>query len=86
MDYRLTEEQKKLRQGRPVTGQTVARLRTKFGLSPSEFARLLGVSPLTVGNWEKKTGAIDFQPRSREAWNAVKNLTKTQARQKLDLS
>ncbi|MFO7688913.1 MAG: helix-turn-helix domain-containing protein [Desulfobacterales bacterium] len=67
----------------PVTGKAVAGLRAKFGMSQSEFARLLGVSAPTIGNWEKKTGALDLQTRSLDAWNAVKRLTKRQASKKL---
>jgi uncharacterized Zn finger protein len=70
----------------PVTGKAVAGLRAKFGMSQSEFARLLGVSAPTIGNWEKKTGTLDLQTRSLDAWNAVKRLTKRQARQKLRTS
>ena len=69
---------------RPITGRTVAGLRARFGMSQSEFARLLGVSPATIGNWEKKTGTLELQARSQEAWNVVKRLTKRQARHKLD--
>lgn len=68
---------------RPVTGKAVARLRAKFGLTQSEFARLLGVSAVTVGNWEKKTGALGLQTRSLDAWDAVKGLTKRQVGWKL---
>jgi len=71
---------------RPVTGRTVARLRAKFGMSQSEFARLLGVSAPSVVNWEKKSGALDLQARSLAAWNEAKNLTKTQAWGKLHAS
>jgi transcriptional regulator with XRE-family HTH domain len=53
-------------------------------MSQSEFARLLGVSTPTIGNWEKKTGTLDLRARSLDAWNAVKRLTKRQARRKLD--
>lgn len=66
-----------------VTGKTVARLRAKFGMTQSEFAKLLGVSAPSVSNWEKKAGALNLQPRTREAWMAVKGLTKKKARQKL---
>jgi uncharacterized Zn finger protein/DNA-binding XRE family transcriptional regulator len=69
---------------RPVTGKAVVRLRAKFGMSQSEFARLLGVSAPTIGNWEKKTGRLALQARSLDAWEAVKQLTKQQARRKLD--
>lgn len=69
---------------RSVTGKGVVRLRAKFGMSQSEFARLLGVSAPTIGNWEKKTGRLALQARSLDAWEAVKQLTKQQARRKLD--
>jgi len=69
---------------RPVTGKAVAGLRAKFGMSRGEFARLLGVSAPSIGNWEKKPGTLDLQTRSLDAWNSVKRLTKRQARRKLD--
>jgi DNA-binding transcriptional regulator YiaG len=68
---------------RPATGKAIAGLRAKFGMSQSEFARLLGVSATTIGNWEKKTGTLDLQARSLDAWNVVKRLTKRQAGKKL---
>lgn len=72
------------RRVRPVTGKAVARLRAKFGMSQSEFARLLGVSAPTIGNWEKKPGTLGLQTRSLDAWDAAKRLTKRQARSELD--
>jgi uncharacterized Zn finger protein len=66
-----------------VTGKAVAGLRAKFGMSKSEFAKLLGVSAPTIGNWEKKTGPLDLRARSLEAWKAVKKLTKWLAIKKL---
>jgi uncharacterized Zn finger protein/DNA-binding XRE family transcriptional regulator len=71
------------RSSRPVTGKAVARLRAKFAMSQGEFAKLLGVSAPTIGNWEKKTGRLALQARSLDAWEAVKPLTKQQARRKL---
>jgi uncharacterized Zn finger protein/DNA-binding XRE family transcriptional regulator len=71
-----------LRSG-PVTGKAIAGLRAKFGMSQSEFARLLGISVPSVGNWEKKPGALDLQARTLAAWNEAKNMTKTQAWEKL---
>jgi len=72
------------RSARSVTGKTVAGLRAKLGMTQSEFARLLGVSAPTIGNWEKKPGTLDLQTRSLDAWNEAKRLTKRQARRKLD--
>jgi len=64
---------------RPVTGKAVAKLREKFGMSQSQFAKILGVSAPSISNWEKKTGTLNLQPRTRDAWHAVKGLTKQQA-------
>ncbi len=66
------------------TGKAVARLRARFGMSQGEFARLLGVSTPTIGNWEKKTGRLALQTRTLDAWEAVKPLTRKQAKRKLD--
>jgi len=67
-----------------VTGQAVARLRAKFGMSQNEFARLLGVSAPSIGNWERRAGSLNLQPRTRDAWNAAKKLTKRKAWHNLD--
>ncbi len=75
---------KSARGAAPVTGKDVAELRAKFDMSPSEFARLLGVSLPTILNWEKQPGPLDLRARSREAWNAATRLTKRQARRTLD--
>ena len=64
---------------RAVTGGSVSRLRKKFNMSQDQFARLLGVSIPTVCNWEKKTGALNLRPRTRDLWSAVANLTKRAA-------
>ena len=74
------------RRTHPVTGKVVAGLRAKFGMSRSEFARLLGVSPASIGNWEKKPGKLNLQPRTRYAWNRMKGLTKRQAWRKVNNS
>lgn len=71
---------------RPVTGKAVAGLRAKFGMSQSQFAGLLGVSAPSIGNWEKKPGTLNLQPRTLDAWNAAKGLTKRQAWRKVSRS
>ncbi len=67
----------------PVSGQAVAALRKRFGMSQSQFARLLGVSTPSISNWEKKPGTLSLQKRSLSAWNTVEGLTKRQAWRKL---
>ena len=59
----------------------VARHREKLGLSAADYAVLVGVSALTIYNWEHgKT-----RPRSAqlEAWGAIRNLGKREAWRKL---
>ena len=63
----------------PVTGKAVAALRAKFGMSQSQFARLLGVSLPAVAAWEKKKGPLNLQARTLHAWNTSAKLTKRQA-------
>jgi len=67
-----------------VTGKDVARLRAKFGMSRSQFAKLLGVSVPSISNWEKRPGALNLQHRTFLAWSSVKELAKQQARRKLE--
>lgn len=78
-----TSSSQSVRSARPVTGKAVAALRSKFGMSQRDFARLLGVSVATVANWEKNTGALSLHTRTLAAWNASKRLTKRQATEKL---
>ena len=66
-----------------VTGRGVAELRSKFGMSQGEFAKLLSVSAQSIANWEKRPGELGLQSRTLKAWNVVKALTPRKARQKL---
>lgn len=67
----------------PLTGEAVARLRARFGMSRSQFARLLGVSAPSIGNWEKEPGTLNLQRRTLGALRAAMGLTKRQAMKKL---
>ena len=49
------------------SGQSVARLRRRLGLSVAEFARLLGVTAATVYRWEAAPGKLKLQARSLTA-------------------
>lgn len=74
-----------VRSNHTVTGKTVSALRAKFGMSQSQFARLLGVSAVSVANWERQTGPLNLQARTRDAWDAARRLTKRKALSKLGL-
>ena len=52
-------------------------------MSASEFARLLGVSVATIGNWERTKGRLGLQKRTLSALQAVSVLSKTEAGRRL---
>jgi len=67
----------------PFTGQDVAKLRGRFGMTAREFAALLGVTQQSIGNWERKTGIINLQARTLQALIAVSGQTREEAWEKL---
>jgi len=64
---------------RAVTGKTVSNLRRKLKMTKAQFARLLEVSPVTIGNWEKSEGPLNLRANSRKAWENVSKLKKNEA-------
>jgi uncharacterized Zn finger protein len=69
---------------RAVTGKAVSDLRKKLDMSRTQFARLLGLSVGTVGNWERTRGRLNLQARTLSAWNGVKRLTQKAAWKRLE--
>jgi uncharacterized Zn finger protein len=67
-----------------LTGASVKRLRSRLNMSQSQFARLLGVSAPSVGNWERTKGRLHLQARTRDALRAAGRLTVQEACQRLD--
>jgi DNA-binding transcriptional regulator YiaG len=61
----------------------VAADRKRLGLSAKDYARLVGVSILTVYNWEK--GKSRPQAKQLAAWSAVRGIGKRQALRRLEL-
>jgi uncharacterized Zn finger protein/DNA-binding transcriptional regulator YiaG len=53
------------------TGTSVARLRSKQGLSVAQFAAQLGISPATVYRWEATQGPLNLQTRLLQALAAL---------------
>lgn len=64
-------------------GSTVAAMRKKFNMTQIEFALLLGVSTLTVKNWEENPAELKLRRPSREALQEVEKLSKRKAWQEL---
>lgn len=78
---------KRQRQTKPrpfnATAASVRRLRKAFAMSQPEFARLVGVSQASIVNWERQTGKLNLQQRSKSALESIAGLTAAQARRKL---
>jgi DNA-binding transcriptional regulator YiaG len=60
----------------------VKRHRTKLGLSAADYAALVGVSSLTIYNWE--SGKTRPQQKQLAAWGAMKSLGKREAWKRLE--
>lgn len=67
------------RKGFIPTAGAVVRLRKRFGMNQSQFARLLGVSQPTVANWENAGGRLNLRQRTMEALIQAAALTTDQA-------
>lgn len=66
------------------TASAVTKLRKRFRMNTSQFAKLVGVSPPTVSNWESGSGTLNLQQRSLDALARVAEFTPEQAKEKLD--
>jgi DNA-binding transcriptional regulator YiaG len=55
----------------PATGAAIARLRKQLEMTRAQFAKLIGVSPQTVTNWESKRGKLRLQERTLKTLTRV---------------
>ena len=62
-----------------TTAAAVTRLRKRFRMNTSQFARLVCVSPPTVSNWENSSGELNLRQRTLDALALVAELTPAQA-------
>ena len=62
------------------TGPMVRKLRAKLGLTQAQFAKLAGVSMLTVSKWEQAQGRIWLRARTLEALARVKGMGTREAK------
>jgi DNA-binding transcriptional regulator YiaG len=65
------------------TGPMVRKLRAKLGLTQAQFAKLAGVSMLTVSKWETAKGRITPRRRTLDALAKVKVMSKRGAQDML---
>ena len=65
------------------SGKYVKSHRQKLGLSAANYGELVGVSLLTIYNWE--AGKSRPQPKQMAKWVAIRNLKKREAQKRLEL-
>jgi len=65
------------------TAAAVIRLRKRFGMNTSQFAKLVGVSPPTITNWENGSGKLNLRQHTLAALTRVVELTQEQAEREL---
>jgi uncharacterized Zn finger protein len=75
--------QGKKKKGFTPTSTAVTRLRKRFNMNTSQFAKLVGVSPPTVSNWENGSGKLTLRQRTLEALTRVAELAPEQAEREL---
>ena len=76
-------DEEAVRRIRP-TGPMVRRLRARLGLTRAEFARLAGVSGLTVYKWEKSGGRINPRGRALAGLALVMGMGKREAKRAME--
>ena len=62
----------------------IAAHRRKLGLSAADYAKLAGVSSLTVYKWEQ--GKTKPRPRQLNDWSAIRHIGKREAKKRLQAS
>jgi len=67
------------------SGAMVRKLRAKLGVTQAEFAKLAGVSTLSVSKWERTDGRIKLRGHTVAGLGRVRGLSKRTARKELDM-
>jgi uncharacterized Zn finger protein len=70
---------KKYKKAFTPTAAAVSRLRKRFGMNTTQFAKLVGVSPPTISKWENASGKLNLQQRTLNALTRANELTPEQA-------
>lgn len=69
-----------------ITAKGIRSLRRKLNLSQAELGKLVGVSTVTVGNWEKKgKGALKLKEKTRAAILALRGVGAREAKRLVEM-
>ena len=66
-----------------LTSKGIRSLRSRLGLTQSDFSKLLGTTPHSVYLWEKKEGALKLRDKTRQALLSIRGLSAREARTKV---
>jgi len=67
-----------------ISGKTIRNLRSRLRLTQAEFAALVGVSPQSVYQWERREDQLQFRGGAKEAIVALKDVGAREARRRLE--
>ncbi|GMW02276.1 MAG: hypothetical protein AMXMBFR84_34120 [Candidatus Hydrogenedentota bacterium] len=67
-----------------ISSTTIKNVRSRMGLTQSEFGRLIGVSGQSVYQWERKNGQLRLRNSTRRIFAEVKDFGAKQARARLN--
>jgi DNA-binding transcriptional regulator YiaG len=69
-----------------ITAKGIRSLRRKLGLSQGDLGKLVGISTVTVGNWEKKgKGALKLKDKARAAIVALRDVGAREAKRRVEM-
>ena len=68
-----------------ITAKGMRAMRKKLGLSQTDFGRLIGVSLVTIGNWEKKNGPLKVRDAAKAGILAIRGIGAREAKKRLEV-
>ncbi len=81
LEDRLSALKQRVRGAKQFSAQAVKQHRKKLGVSAKNYAERVGVSPLTIYNWEH--GRTEPRPGQLEQWLDARGSARRTARKKL---
>jgi DNA-binding transcriptional regulator YiaG len=67
-----------------ISGKGIRRLRKKLGLSQAAFAKLVGVSIISVYQWEKHAGMLKLRKATKAAVFGIRGIGAREAKRRLE--
>jgi len=67
-----------------ISGKGIKSLRRKLGLSQRQFAKLVGVSLQSVGNWESQAGTLKLRKATKASVLSLRGIGAREAKRRLE--